>query len=290
MTTLSCAGYGLEVLPELGGAIRTMTFAGIQVLRTVSPTVKDVGDTGCFPLIPFVNRIANGAFSFDGHAVHLPTTFAGHPHALHGHGWHTAWEVALETKSTLILSYEHRADAWPWPYMGEERFVLDETGLHVSLAVRNTGGTPMPVSLGLHPWFQRTPATTLKAQVDGVWLTDPTLLPTEMAAGSHFLDLGAGADLKSAPVVDNCHTGWTGPAVIDQPDLGLTVTLSASENCPFLHIYAPVGSDFVCAEPVSAMPDAVNRPEAAAVTGARAIGPGERFDMAMHIAAQKRRA
>lgn len=282
MTALAGFGYDVEVLPDVGGAIGRFSFAGKAVLRP-APTGADVGDTGCFPLIPFANRIAQGCFSFGGHDVHLSPTFAGHPHALHGHGWKNAWTVAEQTDQRLTLRYAHAPDLWPWSYVGEMRFVLSQEGLRVSLAAINTGDEPMPLSLGLHPWFVRTPATVLSASVDGVWLADDTVLPTERVEGTRLLDLGRGAALATTSFVDHCHTGWSGPAIIDQPDLGYRAILTA--NCPFLHIYAPVGADFVCAEPVSAMPDAFNRAPASE-TGLCVLPPGGRFEIAMRIAVE----
>lgn len=284
MVDLSFGGYALEVLPDLGGAIRALSFEGVPVLRSVPSDVKSSGDTGCFPLIPYANRIRNGAFSFGGRDVRLPMTFPGHPHSLHGHGWVVGWTVVRQTASELLLAYDHAPDSWPWPYRGEQRFGLDENGLSVTLTVVNTGAEPMPASLGLHPWFPRTPGTILTADVDAVWLADDTMMPTKLVAGTHFFDLAKGAVLKDAPFVDNCYTGWKGSAMIDQPDLGLKVVLRA--DCPFLHVYAPVGSDFVCAEPVSAMPDAFNRPNVVG-NGARVVQPGARFELSMHVTASR---
>jgi aldose 1-epimerase len=40
-------------------------------------------------------------------------------------------------------------------------------------------------------------------------------------------------------------------------------------------IYTPQAHDFFCVEPVSHMPNAVNRPEPADITGLRSLAPGE---------------
>lgn len=287
MVTLTEHGYVLEVSPELGASILGLTYQGRPVLRPVPTDVTNSGDTGCFPLIPYANRIENGVFHYGDTEIHLPMTFSGHPHSLHGHGWRTVWQVIEKSASHLVLAYEHSADSWPWAYRGEQSFRLSEDGLHISLAVENRSTQAMPFSLGLHPWFPRTAATVLTASVYKVWLADDTTLPTEAVAGDHFLDLAHGAKLIDAPFVDHCHTGWKGPAIIHQPDFGLKVTLTASPECQFLHIYAPVGSDFVCAEPVTAMPNAVNRSEPAALTGARMLAPAERFAMEMVIKAER---
>jgi aldose 1-epimerase len=145
----------------------------------------------------------------------------------------------------------------------------------------------MPTSLGFHPYFPRTASTRLTASVAGMWKADSTTIPTEHVTGSPLLDLARGALVDKAPFVDNCYTGWHPPARIDQPDSGLTISLDASPECTFFHVYAPVGQNFFCAEPGSAMPNAFNRPEPANVTGVRTLGPGESFSIEMRIAVRR---
>ena len=62
--------------------------------------------------------------------------------------------------------------------------------------------------------------------------------------------------VSKAPFVDNTFTGWRGAARIEQPELGLAITLEASPECRFFHVFIPPGQDYFCAEPTSAMPNA----------------------------------
>ena len=59
----------LTLDPQRGGAIREFSCDGRDVLR---PTPESAGDDpldmACFPMVPFVNRIADGRFDFGGHA------------------------------------------------------------------------------------------------------------------------------------------------------------------------------------------------------------------------------
>ena len=40
----------------------------------------------------------------------------------------------------------------------------------------------MPAGLGWHPYFPRTPRTTLTADVHAMWQTDDEVMPTAVAA------------------------------------------------------------------------------------------------------------
>ena len=44
-----------------------------------------------FPLVPFVNRIRGGRFTFRGREVRLAPNMAGDPSPLHGQGWLNPW-------------------------------------------------------------------------------------------------------------------------------------------------------------------------------------------------------
>ena len=87
------------------------------------------------------------------------------------------------------------------------------------------------------------------------------MIPTQHVEGSPLLDLAQGVVVDKAPFVDYCFTGWQSPALIEQPDSGLAVSLEGSPECKFFHVYIPGEQNFFAAEPVSAMPNAFNRPE-----------------------------
>ena len=55
--------------------------------------------------------------------------------------------------------------------------------------------------------------------------------------------------------LDNCFTGWNGEARIPGP------RIHADGIFGNLQVFTPAGADFFCVEPVSHVPDAINRPE-----------------------------
>ncbi len=285
MITLGRGALELDIAPEIGGSITGLTFENRPVLRPVPQGTTNVLDTCCFPLVPYANRIENGVFKFEGREYRLPLNFGNHPHALHGHGWQAAWRVEAMSRDRVVLAFDHVPDAWPWAYTSEEIFTMTENGVHVQLVLRSRDQKPMPFSLGLHPYFPRKPGSTVTAQVGGMWLSDSTMIPTQLAAATTLIDLGKGQVVTKAPFVDNTFTDWKGPARITQPELGMEITLEASAECGFFHVFIPQGTDFFCAEPTTAMPNAFNRPEAA--SGARTLAPGASITMEMHLGVRK---
>jgi aldose 1-epimerase len=272
----------VEILPEVGGSIARYTFRGKDVLRPTRPDISNALDSDGFPLVPFANRIAYGKFSWNGRAVSLKPNFGNEPHALHGKGWQSSWRVVSQAPEQAVLRYDHAASDWPWIFFAELNFALEAGALHARLSITNTSAESMPVSLGFHPFFPRCKSSKLTASLGGVWLTDAMLIPTQLAGPAHFLDLAHGASIGTAKFVDNCHTGWDGHALIEQPEEGLRIRLSASST--FLHIFTPTDETYFCVEPVTAMPDAVNRPEPPETTGLQTLKPGATFSLSMMIA------
>lgn len=288
MISLAKGDLELDITPDVGAAVTRFTCRGRDVLRRAPAGAANALEMGCFPLVPYANRIENGQLRFEGRTYQLPLNFGSHPHSLHGHGWQTAWRVVSVSRDEAALSFDHAADEWPWSYAAEEVVSLGQDGARFHLKIRSRDSRPMPFSLGFHPYFPRTAGSRLTASVAGMWLSDDSMLPIEHITKGLPIDLPKGVVVAKAPFVDNAFTGWRSPAVIEQPDSGLTVSLEASAACGFLHVFMPVGEGFFCAEPVTAMPNAFNRSEAAAVTGGRVLPAGAEFSIEMHIGVRNR--
>jgi len=275
---LSDGDLTLELLPELGAAVATLRYQGRDVLRPTAPGASDPFETAAFALAPFANRIANGRFRVGDRELWIPRNAPDQAHPLHGHAWRKPWRVESAARDSAVLSFEHPADSWPWRYSVMQTLTLRGDSLEVSLSLENRDATPMPAGLGWHPYFHKGQGATLRAHLEGVWLTDEEYLPERLGQGTRFGQWGRGDEVARGELVDHCHTGWPGVAEILLPEKGLRLALTASRALRWLHIYSPPGKDFFCVEPVSHMPNAVNRSAPPAVTGAKLLAPGERLE------------
>lgn len=239
-----------------GGAIREFSCARRHVLRPTPLTATfDPMEMACFPMVPYVNRIAAGRFQFGGRQVQLTRNWIQDPHPLHGQGWYGRWTVVQASASTARLQFEGGGNAWPWRYRAEQRFAVEPNGLAIELSVENLGAEPMPAMLGLHPYFINASHTRLQAQLPRVWRTDRAALPLEEIATPVDWGFATARPLTAVPL-DHCFAGWDGAATLYSPEH--TIQLQAS-NCNFLHVYVPEGRDFFCLEPQSAAAGALGR-------------------------------
>jgi aldose 1-epimerase len=266
----------LTLDPLRGGAIREFDWQGIPIFRPTEPAAGDEPlEVACFPMTPFVNRIAQGRFEFGGRSVQLSRNWSGDPHPLHGYGWRAPWSVVVSSSSSATIRFEGGGDEWPWQYRSEQNFQLLRDGLLIELSIRNLSVTSMPAMLGLHPYFYDAAHAHLAAALPRVWLTDEAALPVAEAPTPQAWAFEPGRIINTVPL-DHCFSGWDGIAMLRWPDR--TVTVRAT-GCSYLQIYAPAGKDFFCVEPLSAAAGALDRKSDQLI----AIAPGERAAIRVHF-------
>lgn len=283
MLTLNAGECSLVVAPEIGGAIAGWTVGPHHVLRRVDPEALVHGVSrglAAYPLVPYSNRIRNARFAWAGQEYQLARNFGDEPHAIHGVGWTSAWDVAEVTAAAARLSLEWRPDTvaaargWPFAFDSTIRYALRGDGLSVSMAITNRHRAPAPVGLGLHPFFPRSPEATLRFRASGVWRSGADHIPTERTPIPPEWDHSAGRRVGTA-VLDNLFAGWDGAAEIGLAPGPVRVRLTGSEALRRLVVYVPEGKPYFAAEPVSHDTDAINRPDEE--TGLRTLAPGETF-------------
>ena len=244
--------------PRRGGAVREFSWRGRQVLRPATDDHSlDPFQLSCFPLVPYVNRIAGCTFRSGNKVVRLAPNWNADPHPLHGQGWRAPWDVTASTSSAATLEFMGGGNDWPWLYRARQRFELRADGLLIRLSVQNLSQEPMPVALGLHPYFPGQGQASMTAQAGRVWLTDVAALPVTEAPVPADWSFATGRKLAGVPL-DHCFTQWDGQALLRWP--GYRVRYRAT-GCRFLHVYVPRGQDFFCVEPQTAATGAFNGPD-----------------------------
>lgn len=243
MIELRQGDYRLAVAPERGGSIFHFYWRGLQVMR--SACGRGILDVASFPLVPFSNRIAFGEFASGGKQVKLCPNMPGsdHPHPLHGFGWQMPCEIVEQTQHRLLIRHFHRAREWPWDYFAEQLFELAESGLKCNLSLLNVSPEAMPVGLGFHPYFPRTPQTQYLGLHRGEWTTSTDGLPEFLDERAIATDWWNGQHFGSRSI-DTVYSGREEPLEIVRPDCHLALTITPSDNLPCTVLYTPEGADF----------------------------------------------
>lgn len=281
---LRCGGQQATVV-EVGGGLRHYSVAGRSGLDGYQLDERCTGARG-LPLIPWPNRIADGAYSFDGADYQLPLTEPDKHNAIHGLLRWRNWTCRERTADRVLMgSLLHPMMGYPFTLDVTVEYSLSQTGLKVRTQATNLGTRTCPYGTGQHPYLSA--GTELvdpcHLQLDASrWLpTNERGLPTGNAAvaGSAF-DFRAGRQIGEQDIDytftelnrDNEGLAWvrfTGPD-------GWQVAVWADESYPFIELYTshtqpePHWRTGLGVEPMTCAPNAYRTGE-----GLNRLEPGE---------------
>jgi aldose 1-epimerase len=271
-----------------GAAILRLDSGDTPLLRPATDDAAPI-DSACYPLVPFGNRIRGNRFTFLGREHTLRPNTDWDPHYLHGEGWRSDWTIVEAGDAHLVLEHRHDGSALPYAYTAQQGFTLRPDGLDMSLSVTNDGPDPMPFGLGWHPYFPRTPGTTLQTATGRMWTEEPGWLP------GHPVSVPAELDFSTPRVlpdgwVNNAFEDWSGVARILWPERNLALTLTADPLFRTMFLFVSDTSfdpgyrrDFFALEPMSHLPDAHNRPD---LGGLAPLGAGETLAGSIRLGAE----
>lgn len=273
----------VTVAPALGGGLTSfdakLSVCLVPVLRNAKPGAEVFGLASNI-LVPFSNRISGGGFIFDQAFQAVPCNVDGQEFPIHGDAFLREWKVLAATRTSATLSLPD-GGIGPFRYAAELTYALENGTLLARARVINTGPR-LPFGGGFHPWFPRREGTGLAFDATHVWLEDARHLPTEQRP----IEVAADLDfrrLRALPRrwINNAYTGWRGSATVLQPDLGLSVKITAPDMGVAI-VFSPDGdADFFCFEPVTHAVDAFNQQ---GMPGLRILEPGAEMAMEMRIA------
>jgi aldose 1-epimerase len=286
MIKLSAGRLRLSLDPDTGGAIAAFTHDGTPLLRPVADprlAAQHGRAVAAYPLIPFANRVAFGRFSLHGKGYRLDQNFGDQPHTIHGNAWMRRWETLRSNETMAHLALDHTppedpASEWPFAYRARQRFTLHEHGLTIEMSVQNRDSIAWPAGLGLHPYIVRDSEpgarTMLKFDADSVWTNGADALPAERLAVCGHWEFAAARALGHDEI-DECYAGWGGLADVAWPSREVSLRLATEAPMDHIQLYTPPGEDYFGLEPVSNMPDAINRMDEVADNGLKMLQPEE---------------
>jgi aldose 1-epimerase len=270
---LNAGAVVMRVDPADGGRIVSLVIAGVERIlpkaraRTHEPALY----WGCYPMVPWAGRLANGRIPTKDGEVRLEPNLP--PSAIHGLGFDKSWEIVERSESAVAMTCELRGLGWPFGGRARQTLRLAARGLELELEV---GGYKRagPAGLGWHPWFTRPAMGDVELCLDAseVLVVDADLVPT-----GELRPVSPTEDLRSCPPLgdrrlDHAYVRTKSPAIVRWPDLDLRIQYDTSLSTVVVH----TPTEGFCVEPQTMWP---NAPLLAAAgvrgTGLRMLEPGE---------------
>ncbi|MCW2843700.1 MAG: galM [Nocardioides sp.] len=295
---ISGGGYR-AVVTESGAALRLLEYAGRPLVDGFPEDAMSTGFRGQV-LMPWPNRIRDGAYSFGGRDLQLGLSEPSRHNASHGLVRCASWSREEHSPNSVSLVYRLLAQSgYPWTLDLHVLYDLSANGLTVTQTATNMSGEPAPYASGSHPYLAVGPGPIdtleLILPVTTRSLVDDRLLPVgrEDVEGSAY-DFRVTRPLRDT-VLDDAFTGLVrdedgvATAVLRDPATGEGVALWVDEQHHWLQVYS--GDDVpatarrsLAVEPMTAQADAFRSGEDL-VTLAPAGQPGDEHSASWGIRA-----
>jgi aldose 1-epimerase len=201
------AGEQRATVTEVGATLRAYAVGGRERIDGFAAGDRADGSRGQ-ALLPWPNRIRDGAYSWRGVEQQLPIDEVALHNAIHGLVRWRNWTLRERTAERVELALRlHAQPGYPFTLDLQIAYELGEDGLRVVTRAENVGSEDCPFGAGFHPYL------TLGGPVDRLRLTVPAaavlraderMIPTGSApvAGSE-LDFRSGRSV-GATVLDTC--------------------------------------------------------------------------------------
>jgi aldose 1-epimerase len=264
------------VVVEVGGGLRTYSAAGRELLDGYPADGRIASGRGQV-LIPWPNRLQDGAYEFDGRSHQLPLTEVEHQNAIHGLVRWAGWRVGEREQDRVVMEHViHPQPGYPFSLAVSIEYALSDQGLSVATTATNLGPDPCPYGAGAHPYLTLGTATVdsivLTAPGRAVLRSDDRGIPTDQVTVD-----GTEYDFREprpigATRLDNCFTDLErhdGLARIElrDPDTSSGLTLWMDEAYGYLMLFTgdplpDVNRRSLAVEPMTCPPNAFRTGEA----------------------------
>jgi galactose mutarotase-like enzyme len=283
-------------VPSLGMVGASLRHAGEELLdrRDGLAAYRDTGAVCGIPLLhPWANRLDGFTYALHGRDVVLPdgpplVRCEEHGLPIHGLlGAHPGWGAvrtqadghAARLRARLDLrSFPDVLAAFPFAHAVIVDVLLTPDRLTIATTLRPTGGPPVPIAFGYHPYL------TLPGVPREQWRVT---LPRRRHLALDARSIPTGRARHEAPAAftlgdrafDDGYDRIEPGAVFAVEGGGRRIAVTHEAGYPVAQIYSPAGAPFICFEPMTAPTNALR-----SGTGLRRVIPGDHFTAVFSIA------
>ena len=239
-------------------------------------------------LTPWVNRVRNGNYSFEGRNYQLPINEPNLGNAIHGLLARASFTVSASESASnsayVRISHSYSGDekGYPFPFDFSIDYTFEKSGgLRVNFHATNTGTGNMPFACGWHPYFGFPGSTLDDLQISFTsksrFLSDAQMIPLQEESFDRKDPISLGSEQLD-------HVFLLKPLANHRTELhdtrrNISFYLEQSSiQFPYLVVFAPGDQDAVAIEPMTANTDAFNTAE-----GLQVLAPGAQFDGEVYL-------
>jgi len=262
-----------------GGRLSDLVFEDIQVLAEFEAS-NYKNNYASSILFPFVNRIKDGAYSYNNSNYKLDCNEVDKNNALHGLVYNKTFvctkQALTADYASVTLSYKDfgKHEGFPFKFNIELTYTLNKNGIILSINVLNSDKKAFPFSLGWHPYFnsENLDNSTLNFSSDTKYVFDKQQIITSTTD----LDFNMPLQLKAVKL-DDCYPLKTNDIDFSTPEYSINIKSTSKEN--FLQVYTPDLHNSIAIEPMTGVADNFNNE-----IGLQILQPNETYNVKWFMA------
>lgn len=262
---LSSGEYEARIV-TVGAGLASLKYAGRDLVVAHDADEIPEGYLGK-TLMPWPNRIAGGAYTWEGVTYTVDVNEAATGSALHGLMTWVDWTIIhADSDSATLGAFIAPRYGYPWPIEAWVTYALSACrGLTVTLVAKNVGSTPAPYGVSSHPYLsldgKKNDGYEVTIPASEIIQVDQNMAPVETVPVDDLERDFRTPRLLGSQSVDHAFTGlpegeWT--VQLRDPETGLTVQLKA--DTPWVQAFTAdsMGRTGIAVEPMTCPPNAFN--------------------------------
>jgi aldose 1-epimerase len=287
------SGAVSAIVTQVGAGLRALRVGGVDIAEPFPADATPPSGCGIV-LVPWPNRVKDGAWPHDGTIRQLALTEPARGNAIHGLLRYRPYELVERTESSVTQAASIFPElGYPFELRTTVKHEVGADGLTVTHTIENVGDAAAPVAVGAHPYPKIGDVPTGELTVTVVAATHLDVDDRLNVVGESAVD-GTRYDLRTGRVVGelDLDDGFADVAVADgraahilaAPD-GRSVIVWGDDAFAYVQVYTSrtfatdTSSDVAIAvEPMTAPANALNSGR-----GLRWLEPDERWTVAWGI-------
>lgn len=270
-----------------GATLRALRHEGRDLVVPTTPDLSRLSYSGR-TLLPWPNRLADGAYTWDGTDYRVAVNEDSTNTALHGLVYEALFSVVEQDEDAVTLGCVVDDPGYPTRLEATVRYELSDDGLAVAITATNVGESSAPYGVSTHPYLtcdgRPVDECTLEVPAARVLRVNERLLPVEIVDVDEQMDLRDENRLLGERSFDHAFTGLPdGPwqVTMRHPEVPFDVVMGAAE--PWVQVYSgeEIGRIGAAIEPMTCPPDAFNSGD-----GVIVLQPGASHTLEFTIAAR----
>ena len=263
-----------KIILNDGASLQKLCINNLVIIEDLSP-LQYTETYASSILFPFVNRIKDGTYTFNGNSYQFKINQKEENNALHGLVYDKPFKVldehVSENEASIVLEYVelNESKGFPFTYTIQLKYILINDELKLNVLVKNTDSKAFPFTLGWHPYFLSENLYKSSLKFDS---------NKKLVLNERMITLGV-KDFKNNETfeikdkkLDDCFILNTNIIKLTTPSYDLEMSTSSSQT--FLQLYTPPKANTIAIEPTTGVSDSFNNK-----IGLQVLEPGKTYDI-----------